>query len=168
RDASPDFVKMPENEYHNPTGEKSRPEDAGTVRTERLDLVPMAPAVLRALLAGNRAGAAVLLGATLPDEWEAHADVLEIRLRQLTNDPALQPWLLRAMVLRETGEAVGGIGFHDAPRRRRRDDPTAGSAEAGYWVSGSRRRQGLASEAFLAPMRWARHVHGVRRFVVSV
>ena len=74
------------------------------------------PAFLRASLERNVREAEKLLQLSLPAEWpEGHTDLLSLRLKQLEAEPALQPWLLRAMALRATGVMVGTIGFHAAP-----------------------------------------------------
>jgi ribosomal-protein-alanine N-acetyltransferase len=87
-----------------------------SIPSERLDLIPMTPAFLRASLECNLHEAEQLLQLSLPAEWpEEHTDVLSLRLKQLEAEPALQPWLLRPMVMRETGVMVGHIGFHTAP-----------------------------------------------------
>src|SRR5262245_60823926 len=87
-----------------------------SIHSERLDLIPMTPAFLRASLGWNVREAEQLLQLSLPAEWPGeHTDVLSLRLKQLEADPALQPWLLRAMALRGTGVMVGTIGFHTAP-----------------------------------------------------
>ena len=91
-----------------------------------------------------------------------------MRLGQLETDPGLQPWLMRAMALRDTAMAVGTIGFHAAPGHESLAELAPGAVELGYGVTAAYRRRGLATEAIEALMRWAREAHGVRRFVVSV
>ncbi len=138
------------------------------IHTARLDLNPMTPPVIRALLAGDHGEAGRLLSVCWPADCEVHRDALEMRLGQLEADPGLQPWLLRAMVLREEGAVVGHIGFHAAPGHECLAELAPGGVEFGYGVMESYRRRGLATEAIEALMRWAREVHGVERFVVSI
>lgn len=138
------------------------------IHTARLDLVPMTPPVLRALLAGELGVAGELLGAVVPADWEVSRYALELRLSQLEADPALQPWLMRAMVVREAGEMVGDIGFHGAPGTVSLDESGSGGAEFGYGVVERWQRQGIATEAARALMSWARETHGVSRFVLSI
>ncbi len=138
------------------------------IHTARLDLIPMTPPVIRALLAGDHGEAGRLLGVCWPADCEIHCDALEMRLGQLEAIPGLQPWLIRAMVLREEGVAVGHIGFHSAPGHDSLEDLAPGAVEFGYEVTAAYRRLGLATEAIEALMQWAREEHGVTRFVVSV
>jgi [ribosomal protein S5]-alanine N-acetyltransferase len=138
------------------------------IQSRRLDLMPLTPPVLRALLAGDVRTAGHLLGATVPGDLEIPADAMELRLSQLEADPGLQPWLMRAMVLRETGIVVGDIGFHAAPGHECLAELAPGGAELGFGVAAAWRRRGFASEASEALMRWACENHGVRQFVVSI
>jgi hypothetical protein len=52
-----------------------------------------------------------------PDLWRRdHERLLHLRLGQLRRDPTVQPWLLRAMVLREPARRlIGHVGFHLPP-----------------------------------------------------
>ena len=68
--------------------------------TERLLLVPMSVPFLEASLAGDLSAATALLSATVPSEWLGEQPFVALRLRQLRRDPALQPWLLRAIIHR--------------------------------------------------------------------
>ena len=138
------------------------------IRSARLDLLPMTPAFLAASLAGRRSEAQALLGAVVPETWPQERGVLALRLRQLQEDPSLQPWLLRAMRLRAGSRFVGQIGFHTAPAPAYLEPFAPGGVELGFSVFPPFRRQGLAREACLALMEWARTIHGVPRFVVSI
>jgi RimJ/RimL family protein N-acetyltransferase len=138
------------------------------IKSERLDLIPIAPVVLRALLAGNPGEAGDLLGITAPADWDIPQYVMEMRLRQLKENPWLQPWLLRAISLRERGLLVGHIGFHTEPGAKYLAELSPGGVELGFGVLESWRRRGIAAEASEALMRWAREVHQVQRFVVSI
>ena len=70
---------------------------------------------MRASLTHDSVEAERLLGASLPTDWPDCPRLLEMRLKQLEDDPSLQKWLLRAMVLRSDRVTVGHIGFHEAP-----------------------------------------------------
>lgn len=144
-------------------GEKSHtPAQVPSIAAARLDLVSMSPQFLRAALAGS-ADAANLLGAPLPDAWpDGTAARFQRRLEQLRADPAAQPWLLRAMVLREpVRRVVGYINFHAPPDAR-------GAVEVGYNVLEGERRRGYAEESVRALFGWAQREHGVTLFIASI
>jgi len=134
------------------------------VHSRRLDLISMSPAFLSASLTGRRVDAARLLGAALPSDWPGDAARwMQRRLEQLTRYPAAQPWLLRAMVLRDAPDRplVGHITFHDPPGP---DD----WVEVGYSVLPDYRRRGYAHEAVEALLDWATREHTILRFRASV
>jgi ribosomal-protein-alanine N-acetyltransferase len=138
------------------------------IQSERLDLIPMTPAVLRAVLAGDDLEAGNLLGVTTPADWDISRYALELRLSQLETDPGLQPWLMRAIVLRGEGMVIGSIGCHTAPGPDYLAQLSPGGVEFGFGVVESWRRRGIATEASEALMRWARDEHQVTRFVLSI
>jgi RimJ/RimL family protein N-acetyltransferase len=136
-----------------------------SIRTPRLDLVSMTVPFMRALVAHDLAAAADELGAHvpagMPDDLE---NFLRYRLAQMDDDPSIQPWLGRAMVLTDaagTRRAIGTIGFHGPP-----DDQ--GRLEVGYRVEPDYRRRGYARESMAALFDWAATTHGIRRFVASI
>jgi [ribosomal protein S5]-alanine N-acetyltransferase len=134
-----------------------------TITSTRLDLVSMSPEFMRASLAGRLRRAADLIGAELPNAWPGRtARTMRYRLVQLDADPTMQPWLLRAIVLREPVRMViGHIGFHAPPDRRN-------ALEVGYSVDEEYRRSGYAYEAVQALFGWALREHGVSHFVASI
>ena len=142
--------------------------DTAVIESERLLLIPMSAAFLEASLAGDEARAANLMGLAMPPEWLAARGLMDIRLPQLQADPSLQPWLLRAVVLRQTGEMIGHIGFHTLPGADYLRDIAPGGVEMGYTVYPPFRRQGYAREACAALLDWAHSEHGVTRFVLSI
>jgi [ribosomal protein S5]-alanine N-acetyltransferase len=139
-----------------------------SIRTSRLDLIPMTPAFLRASLDGEAAAAEAELGAKLPHMWPDDRSLLILRLEQLQAAPALQPWLLRAITLRGSREMVGYIGFHTAPGAAYLEPWSPGGVEFGFSVFPAHRRNGYARESASALMRWAREDHGVGSFVVTI
>jgi len=141
---------------------------AAAIRTNRLDLIPMTPAFLRASLSGDLAEAGRHVGLTLPKTWPDIQPVLTLRLEQLESDPRLQPWLLRAIGLRSNREMVGHIGFHTSPGADYLEQWSPGGAEFGFTIFPPHRRKGYAREASLALMQWARAVHDVSSFVVTI
>jgi len=127
----------------------------------------MPPAVFEALLEGDGAAAAELLGARVPADLIAEeADFFRLRLGQMQRDPTLQEWLVRAIVLRDSREAVGHAGFHGRPGKNGRQDPEA--VELGYTIYEPYRGRGLATETASALIGWALSEHGIRRFIVSI
>ncbi|MBK7997926.1 MAG: GNAT family N-acetyltransferase [Verrucomicrobia bacterium] len=138
------------------------------IQTVRLELVPLSTEFLRASLAGNLVEAERLLGAKLPADWPDHPGTYEHRLAQLEGDPLLLGWLVRGIVLRDTGFLIGHIGFHTGRDPEYLRELSPGGIEFGYTVFEQHRRQGFAYEAAGALMNWARKEHGIRRFVVSI
>ena len=138
------------------------------IQSARLDLIPMTPAVLRAVLAGDHREAGQLLGIAMPEDCQIPRGAMELRLSELEANPALQPWLLKAISLREQGLFVGHIGFHMKPGADYLAALSPGGVEFGFGVLEPWRRQGIAMEASEALMRWAREVHNVKRFVLCI
>ena len=138
------------------------------IQSERLDLIPLTPAVLRAVLAGNQSEAGELLGISTPASWLMPRDSMELRLSQIEANPRLQPWLVKAISLRRLGIVVGDIGFHTEPGPEYLAELSPGGVEFGYGVLEPYRRRGIAMEASEALMRWALDMHQVRRFVLSI
>jgi ribosomal-protein-alanine N-acetyltransferase len=134
---------------------------SAALRTERLELVLLSPGLMEALLAGRRDEA----GFAIPEDWpdEHSRRFLAYRVRQAHEDPAQEPWLVRAMVL--DGEMIGHIGFHGAPGRNALQALDA--VEVGYTVFPEHRGRGYATEAVRALFAWATE-QGVHRFVASV
>jgi [ribosomal protein S5]-alanine N-acetyltransferase len=140
-----------------------------TIRCDRVDLVSMSPDFLAALLAGRRGEAAELLGAAMPDEFpDAHdRGFLELRLGQMRKDPARQPLLVRAVVLRDDGRPlIGHAGFHGPPGVNGPQNPDA--LELGYTIFPPYRGRGFAREAAQGLIDWAGSALGVTHFVASV
>jgi [ribosomal protein S5]-alanine N-acetyltransferase len=122
----------------------------------------MSPAAMEAVLEGDFARAEADLRAALPrffrDERWGH---LRYRLGMVRADPDALPWLTRLIVLRETGEAVGHLGFHEPPGGR-------GWVEVGYTVFPEHRRRGYAEEAVRGLFDWACRERRVCRFRACV
>ena len=123
---------------------------------------------LEASLRGDVSTAESLLGLPLPAEWFDEKWLIDLRLGDLRRDACLQPWLLRAVVLRERNRMVGHIGFHTAPDAEYLRELAPGGAELGYTIFPAFRRRGYAREAAEALMRWAREERAVPSFVVSI
>lgn len=138
------------------------------IDTPRLQLRPIGPPALSALLAGDRAGAARMLGCAIPEALPIEQMPLAMRLEQLRVDPSLGPWLVRAIVERASQTMIGHIGFHTAPRPAYLAAIAPDGVELGYSIHAPFRRRGHATEAAIALMRWAFDQHGQRAFVLSI
>jgi len=138
-----------------------------TPTSARLALVSLAPACLAACLAGDAAEASRTLGAAIAPEFMAERWLIELRLGDLRAHPGWQPWLLRAVLLRATGEMIGHIGFHTAPAPDYLAELAPGGVEMGYTIYPAHQRRGYATEAATALMAWAEQ-QGQRRFVLSI
>jgi RimJ/RimL family protein N-acetyltransferase len=141
---------------------------AELIQSARLNLAPMPPGFLEASLVGDRTRAEALLGVAIPSDWPDQPHWVRRRLEQLRAEPDLQPWLLRAMVVRRQARMIGHIGFHTRPGEKYLEELAPGGVEFGYTVFEKDRRRGYAREACVALMEWANRVHGVTRFVVSI
>jgi RimJ/RimL family protein N-acetyltransferase len=140
-----------------------------SIDSKRLELIVMTPPFLRASMDGDLREAERQLQISLPADWPGDAvDAVSLRIQQLEVEPALQPWLLRAMVLRGTRIMIGHIGCHTAPNAEYLRAMAPGAVEFGFTVFPDFRRQGYAREASLALMTWAHQTHGVSRFVLSI
>ena len=134
-----------------------------TIETERLELVWLSPQLVEAILDGRNDE----LDFTVPDDWpDAHdRRFLAFRLRQMGDDEALGRWLVRGIVLPETRELIGHVGFHGPPGINSLKAPDA--VEVGYTIFPEHRRKGYATEAVVGLLDWAR-AEGIHRFVASV
>lgn len=137
----------------------------GIVRSERLELILLAPGQMDRLADGEGATLAEELRADVSREWVEEVRWLaSMRARQVRERPSDAPWLLRAIVRAEPGtprEVIGYLNFHAGPN-------PDGQVEIGYTLMPWARGQGYAIEAVRAMFDWAERVHGVRRFRASV
>ena len=70
------------------------------------------------------------------------------RVPQAKENPELNRWFVRWIVLRSTGEIIGSTSFHGAP-------DTVGMIEIGLGIQESFRNQGFAKETLLGMWHWA-------------
>src|SRR5215510_531970 len=115
----------------------------------------MSPDFLAASLKSDLEAACRLIGLVILPDWLEAKWLMEMRLIKLRENPALEPWLLRAVGLRETKTMIGFIGFHTLPGADYLNPYAPGSVEFGYSIFPNYRRMGYASEAAQALMNWA-------------
>lgn len=85
------------------------------------------------------------------------------RVPQVKQDPALNSWFVRWVVLRSSGEIVGSTSFHGAP-------DSTGMIEIGLGIHEASRDKGYAKETLLGMWRWVLKDQRVKtlRYSVSV
>jgi RimJ/RimL family protein N-acetyltransferase len=139
------------------------------IHSSRLELIALSPDFLNASLKDDLESASRFIGLDVPPEWLEAKWLMEMRLVKLRENPAsLEPWLLRAIGLREAKKMIGFIGFHTLPGAEYLNSYAPDSVEFGYTIFPDYRGKGYASEAAQALMDWATREHQVTRFVVSI
>jgi ribosomal-protein-alanine N-acetyltransferase len=135
------------------------------IRTARLELHLLTLAELDAVAAGDATALARRVGGQVSPEWiEEVRGLAAFRAGQLRERPADEPWLLRAIVVAEPGQArrtIGYLNFHSAPDE-------GGMAEIGYTLLPEARGHGFAIEAVRGAFDWATGEFGIRHFRASV
>ena len=131
-----------------------------------IELVPMTPAFVEAVLADRRQEAAGLLEIELPDEFPSEGErrFLGLRLRQMHEDARFQQWCPHAVVL--DGQLIGHAGFHGPPGVNATQNP--GAVEFGYTIYPPWRGRGYATEAARTLMDLAEEWAGIRHFFLAV
>lgn len=131
-----------------------------------IELRPMTPEFLEAMLDDRRDEAAALLGIELPDEFptEGERGFLGMRLRQMREDERFQTWCPSAVVL--DGRMIGHAGYHGPPGINSTQNPEA--VECGYTIYPDHRGRGYATQAAMMLMDLAEKRAGIRHFVLSV
>lgn len=144
-----------------PTNLRDSPSPA-SIRTPRLDLVPIDPSTIQLLLQNKRAEAERHQGLRLPTGFPAPDELdgfLPIQLHRMQATPERREWMARFMVT-HNGEVIGHCGFHGPPE-------VIGRAEIGYTVFEPHRAKGYAKEAADALARWA-FAHGAAEVYASI
>ena len=87
---------------------------------------------------------------------------LRWRVPLVKQDPKLNKWFVRFVVLREVQEVVGSISFHNAPDAQ-------GMLEVGLEIESDFQNKGYGTEALQGMWQWACSQPGVRtlRYTVS-
>ena len=131
-----------------------------------IQLRPMTPAFIEAVLDDRREQAAALLEVELPEEFpsEGERGFLGLRLRQMRDDERFLTWCPNAVVL--DGKMIGHAGYHGPPGINSAQDPDA--VEYGYKIFPRWRRKGYATQVAVMLMDLAEERAGTRHFVLSV
>lgn len=108
----------------------------------RAMFLPLPPPVLAALVDGDLARAARLVGRPLPAFFADEGWLWRLRLDQVREDPTAAAWVVRALVVEPDG-VVGHAGFHGPPDEQ-------GAVEVAYTVDPERRGRGYARAALRA------------------
>jgi ribosomal-protein-alanine N-acetyltransferase len=124
-----------------------------TVRTARLELVPITLPLVEAVLAGRREAAESLAQARMPEPWpnrELIEQEFAVSMADIETNPAGRLWGARMMVVGsdQHRRVIGSVVFRGAP-------DSEGVAEIAYGVEGASQGQGYATEAVTGSVRWA-------------
>ena len=130
--------------------------EAGSITTERLELVPATPEILRARV-DDRDALARFLGARVPENWPPELydqDAVDWTAKYLAENADAEGWVLWFILLRPTDAgssertAIGCCGYKGKPTDE-------GTCEIGYGLLAQFQRAGYASEAAGALIRRA-------------
>ena len=131
-----------------------------------IELRPMTPEFIEAVLEGRRQEAGTLLEIEVPDEFpsEGEKGFLALRLRQMREDDRFKTWCPHAVVLGD--RMIGHAGYHGPPGVN--SVQAADAVEYGYKIFPAWRERGFATEACQLLMDRARAREGIRHFVLSI
>jgi RimJ/RimL family protein N-acetyltransferase len=139
-----------------------------TIETPRLKLLRMTLEFFDLCLSGDREAASRYASANVAEQWMEDLAYINMRRDQLVADPSYAPWCVRMIVLKDTGQMIGQIGFHTPPDPPGLRAMAPGSIEFGYRVYNPHRRQGYATEAAKGLMQWATSEYNIQSYVVSI
>jgi RimJ/RimL family protein N-acetyltransferase len=127
-----------------------------------IELRPLTPEFLEAILEGDRDRASSALGAELPEGFprEGERRFLTLRLGQMREDERFQDWCPFAVVLEN--RMIGHAGYHGPPGVNAKRKPEA--VEFGYTIEPAYRGRGYATAAATELVRRAEE-RGIRHFV---
>jgi ribosomal-protein-alanine N-acetyltransferase len=131
-----------------------------TIRTPRLELVPITLPMVEAVMLGRRSEAEAFSGARMPEKWpnpELMERAFTMSLDAIRADPEGRLWGARVMIAGQVPErrVVGSIVFAGMPTGD-------GVAELAYGVEDGSQGRGYATEAVSACVAWALQQPGVR------
>lgn len=138
------------------------------IQTNRLELVLLEPAFLEALLIGDTKLAEKIGGFIIPKNLILSKGFLKMRLKQIKDNPKVNIWLIRAIVLKKSNTMCGHVGFHSEPGPADLKDIAIDGVEIGYSVEENYRRQGFAKEAAQGLMEWAFNDQKQSCFILSI
>jgi ribosomal-protein-alanine N-acetyltransferase len=130
----------------------------GSLRTQRLELLPLTSDAIEALLAGDPARLRSLTDADFPQPVGPPpymAETLPVVRNRLRTSPAEARWWNWLVVRQDNREAVGSVAFGGQP------DAT-GAVLVGYAMYPAREGNGYATEAVRAMVDWAFAQPGVQ------
>lgn len=137
------------------------------IETDRLILRLVPLAALASTAAGNIKPTKALVGHKLPEEWFDDSWVYKLRYDQWLADPSYAPWSIRAIASRETGEVVGSMNCHHKPMPFIHNGKESLATEMGYTIFEPYRRQGIAFEAIIGFIAWAK-TQGLESVILSI
>lgn len=139
-----------------------------TLDTERLTLVRTTEDFLNHSFEGNVEASEEWLNATIPEDWFAKKEFIDLRRTQLRDDPTYREWSVWAIVLSESSQMIGHIGFHSPPDLAYLLKFVPTGIEFGYTIFPKYRRNGYATEAIQALMAWAIREQGIKNLIISI
>lgn len=134
------------------------------IRTERLTLKPFTPEAIEAMIAGDALRLAAITTAAFPQPLSPPPlmeDVFPMIRRKLLEDPAQLGWWAWVVIRRDTGQAVGSVGFGGPP-------DADGAVVMGYATYPGAEGSGFASEAAAGLLQWALGHEGVKRVAATI
>jgi len=134
------------------------------IETERLSLYLIAPNELITLFEDPE-NLSIYAGKPFTNPHRVLIDdsgPLPWRVPQVKEDPSVNIWFVRWIVLKATNEIIGSVSFHGAPNH-------SGMIEIGLGIEPSFQNQGYASEALMGMWSWVIDQPGVQtlRYTVS-
>jgi [ribosomal protein S5]-alanine N-acetyltransferase len=138
--------------------------DGSLIETERLSLYLIAPTELITLFEDPE-NLSIYAGKPFTNPHRVLIDdagPLHWRVPQVKEDPSVNIWFVRWIVLRATNEIIGSMSFHGAPNH-------AGMIEIGLGIEPRFQNHGYATEALMGMWRWVVDQPGVQtlRYTVS-
>lgn len=134
------------------------------IETERLSLYLIAPNELITLFEDPE-NLSIYAGKPFTNPHRVLIDdsgPLPWRVPQVKEDPSVNIWFVRWIVLKATNEIIGSVSFHGAPNH-------SGMIEIGLGIEPGFQNQGYASEALMGMWSWVIDQPGVQtlRYTVS-